>query len=319
MLPTGRLSRKRRGAIWLLLTLILLAGAAGCAPADQPLNEDVLLETLIAEAVETQRVENLPDTEPSPDPGVVATLTAAAEQPAVLAAQTLTPTITPTLEFTATPRPDLPTMPPIPTMTLPAPEAPDRNPGDPALRLGEPDWQDPFDNADNWTEYTGQNSQIEITDGQFRITMFEPSAVPTWWVSWPQVSNFYAEVLAVMPPVCEGKDRIGWIFRSPDPAKGYRLEISCDGQYRMLVFDEDGAEVVVAWSSSEYLLGGPNQINRLGIWAQGKVLQIHLNGVAVAGLEHNDHRTGTFGFSVTSENTPNFTAAFDDLTFWTFP
>ena len=149
--------------------------------------------------------------------------------------------------------------------------------------------------------------------------MFEPSAAPIWTVSWPQVSNFYAEVLVTMPPVCEGKDRLGWIFRSPDPAKGYRLELSCDGQYRMLVFDEGGAEVIVAWSSSEHLLAGPNQINRLGIWAQGKVLQIHVNGVAVAGLEHNDHRTGTFGFSVTAENTPNFTAAFDDLTFWTFP
>ena len=207
-------------------------------------------------------------------------------------------------------------LPPTPTLTPPS--APARNPQDPALRLGEPDWTDPFDSSNNWTTFVGRTSQVEISGGKLRYTVFKASVSPTWTTSWPQVSNFYMEVLAQMPTSCSGKDRFGLIFRSPDPSSGYRYEISCDGQYRLLVFGPDGASVVVAWASSEHLLAGPNQINRMGVWANGKIISLYINGESVAGLEHNDYRSGTFGFSITPEETDNFTAVFDDLTFWTF-
>ncbi|MBN2045845.1 MAG: hypothetical protein JW757_12545 [Anaerolineales bacterium] len=297
------------------MLLALMAGAAGCAPASPEAapTEVNLLETMVAEAVETQREAGQEESA-----NLDATLTMAAEQPAVLAAQTLTPTITPTATPTATPAPVLPTLPPLPTRTLAPPSAPDRNPDDPALRLGDPDWVDSFDSSVNWTTFTGTNSQVEITDGVLRYTVFEATPAPTWTTSWPQVSNFYMEVQAQMPAACRGKDRLGLIFRAPDPSSGYRFEISCDGQYRLLVFGPEGAEVAVAWASSEYLLAGPNQINRLGVWAQGKVIALHINGAAVAGLEQNDYRSGTFGFSVTAEETDYFTAVFDDLMYWTF-
>ena len=315
MHPTGPRSHRH---IWLIgiLTIVIAAGAAGCAPAvpDASPTSENLLESLVAEAVETQRGEGQQESNI-----FNATLTAAAAQPAVLAAQTLTPTITLTPEATNTPLPVLPTFPSQPTYTLTPPAAPPRNSQDPALRLGELDWTDSFDSSTNWTEFIGTNSQIEVRDGHLFYTVFEANATPTWTISWPQISNFYLEVLARTPPACSGKDRLGLIFRAPDPDHGYRLEISCDGQYRMVVFSEDSANVIVAWASSEHLLSGPNQLNRLGIWANGKVLSIYINGVAVAGLEHEEYRTGTFGFSVTAEQTNNFTAAFDDLSFWSFP
>ncbi len=297
-----------------------MAGAAGCAPADSEASasDENLLETLVAEAVETQR-EAGQEQEANMDALMDATWTMAAEQPAVLEAQTLTPTITPTSEFTATPEPALlATMQLPPTPTLTPPSAPARHPDDPALRLGDPDWIDSFDSTENWTTFVGRNSQVEISGGVLRYTVFEASVAPTWTTSWPPVSNFYLEVLAQMPPVCSGKDRFGLIFRSPDPESGYRYELSCDGQVRLLTFGPDSAEVVVAWTSSDALLSGPNQINRMGVWANGKVIALYINGVVVAGLEHNKYRSGTFGFSITPEETDNFTAVFDDLTFWTF-
>jgi len=315
MLLTGLQSHK---SIWLIGILIVLfaAGAAGCAPAvpDVSPTSENLLETLVAEAVETQRIEGQEETS-----RFNATLTAAAEQPAVLAAQTLTPTITPTPEATETPLPEIPTMPSQPTATPTPPTAPPRNSQDPALRLGEPAWTDSFDSSENWTEFAGRNSQIEVRDGQLFYTIFEANAAPTWTISWPQISNFYLETLVRTPQTCSGKDRLGLIFRAPDPDHGYRLEISCDGQYRMVVFSADNVAVIVAWASSDHLLPGPNQVNRIGVWANGKVISIYLNGVPVAGLEHDDYRTGTFGFTVTAEETNNFSAAFDDLTFWSFP
>ena len=100
---TGLRSHK---SLWLIgiLIILLTAGAAGCAPAvpDASPTSENLLETLVAEAVETQRVEGQQESD-----RLNATLTAAAEQPAVLAAQTLTPTITPTPKATNTPLPEV--------------------------------------------------------------------------------------------------------------------------------------------------------------------------------------------------------------------
>ena len=69
--------------------------AAGCAaePAQVVPTKEILLESLVAEAVETQRAQTLQVDQRA------ATLTVAAGQPAVLQAQTLTPTITPTPDW----------------------------------------------------------------------------------------------------------------------------------------------------------------------------------------------------------------------------
>lgn len=262
--------------------------------------------------METQRAETLQVDQRA------ATLTVAADQPAILQAQTLTPTITPTPLPTLTPLTPVPTLPPFDTTTPTPPTAPTRQPGDPAARLGDPAWSETFEDGENWSEYSTSHSQIKILDGQLLFTVFSPASGPAWSVSWPNLSNFYLEVQTKTPAVCGGKDRFGLVFRSPDPSQGYRFEISCDGQYSAVVFDQDSSEMIVAWTSSTHLLAGPNQINRIGIWAQGKVLSFHINGAAVAGLEHNDYRSGTFGLTVTSEQTENLTIAFDNLSFWVF-
>ena len=141
---------------------------------------------------------------------------------------------------------------------------------------------------------------------------------PIWTLSWPDARSFYLEVLTHTPPTCSGKDRYGLVVRAPDPSHGYRLEISCDGQYRMLEFDENGSQVIVAWATSEYLLAGPNQINRIGVWSEDAVLAIHLNGARVAGFPHETYPRGRFGLTITAEETGNFTVSFDNLAMWSF-
>ncbi|MEJ2513327.1 MAG: hypothetical protein P8Y72_17235 [Anaerolineales bacterium] len=302
-------------AFWVVAAVLLTSMlAAGCAaePAQVVPTKEILLESLVAEAVETQRAQTLQVDQRA------ATLTVAAGQPAVLQAQTLTPTITPTPEASPTPLTPIPTLPIFDTATPTPPSAPTRQPGDPALRLGDPDWTEPFDSGENWSEFSTSHSQAKILDGKMFYTVFSPGSGPTWTVSWPVLSNFYLEVLAKTPSVCGGKDRFGLVFRSPDPSKGYRFEISCDGQYSAWVFNGTSSQMIVAWASSDDLLAGPNQINRIGVWAQGKVLSFNINGKTVAGLEHNDYRSGTFGLTVTSEQTQNFTVVFDELSFWSF-
>ncbi len=286
----------------------------GCAPQAVPATPtgEVLLESLVAEAVDTQRADLVQDEQR------VATLTVAAGEPAVLQAQTLTPTITHTPEFSATPVNPLPSLAPGDTATPIPPAVPTRQPGDPALRLGDPDWTDTFDNGSNWGEYADSRAQIEVRDGKLFFTAFEAGSGPIWTLSWPDARNFYLEIIAHTASSCRGKDRYGLVVRAPDPSHGYRLEISCDGQYRMVEFDEDGSQVVVAWASSEHLLAGPNQINRIGVWTEGPVLAIHLNGARVAGVPHETYPRGRFGLTITAEETANFMVSFDDLALWTF-
>jgi hypothetical protein len=315
--------------LWVIFTAGCGGNAAPAAPADE-----IYLDTLVAEAVVTSRAAANAAAEQ--DLANAALLTEAAGQPLVLEAQTLTPSITPTPDVTQTQEAVLTlqaqetpegeaasgtpiaTLPPLnlPTPTMPV--APTRQPGDPAAGLGDFNWQDTFNSGENWNEYATSHAQVSVNGGELHYTVFAPGSGPAWTVSWPEVSNFYLEVLVRTPQVCSGKDRYGLVFRAPDPAQGYRYEFSCDGQYHVMAFDENGAETMVAWASSEYILAGPNQINRMGVWAQGKVVSLVVNGVLVASIPETEYRTGRFGFTITSENTENFTVSFDDLTFWTF-
>lgn len=323
--------------------LILVAGCGGNNTTPAAPTNETGLDTLVAEAVETERAAaNQADQQSAAN---AATLTAAAGQPFVMQAQTLTPSITPTADATQTQAAvetlaaeetnavgtsialgttepgvtPIATLPPLNYATPTLPAEPTRQPGDPAAGLGNFSWQDTFDSAENWSEYTANNTQVAINNGELHFTVFTPGSGPTWTVSWPTVSNFYLETLVRTPLTCSGKDRFGLVFRAPDPSQGYRYEFSCDGQYHLMAFDENGAETVVAWASSDALLAGPNQINRMGVWAQGKVVSLVINGVVVAGLPEAEYRTGRFGFVIVSENTENFTVHFDNLTFWTFP
>jgi hypothetical protein len=288
---------------WLaaLLFAALLASCSSGENEPAPTQDQVSLDTLVAEAVITARAST-----PSFPTGM----------PTGLAARTSTPTITPipteTLPVTLTPTGTL-------FITPTPPASPPRNPEDPTVRFGDPDWADSFDTTANWNTYESNRARLEISGGQLRYTLFEAGGGPTWSLSWPVVSNFYMEVTALSPQECSGKDSFGLVFRSPDADRGYRFELFCDGGYRLIAFDPSGIATLAGGLSHDAINSGPNQINRLGVWAEGKTLVIHVNGVGLAGLEDNTYRTaGRFGFSINTENTAPLTVIFDDLAYWVF-
>ena len=319
MLRTGCCRRPIR-RLWpaVLLIAVLLAACAGGAVVD-PTEEQVGLDTLVAEAVITARAST-----PQFPSGM----------PTGLAARTSTPTITPIPSATpegAQPQSENPPeeasggggqqAEPSPTVfiTLTPPGLPTRNPNDPSSGFGEPDWSDSFDAADNWGTYQTANSKLEISGGQLRYTMFTAGVGPTWALSWPTVTNFYLEATALTPQQCSGKDAFGLVFRAPDADQGYRFEIFCDGAYRLVAFDSNGLQTLAGGLSHEAINVGPNQYNRLGVWTENRVIVIYINGVGIAGLEDTTYRAaGRFGFTITAAETEPFTVIFDDLAFWTF-
>jgi hypothetical protein len=273
------------------------------------------LDTLVAEAVTTSRA---------------ATPQFPTGMPTGLPARTSTPTITPTPTATIEGAPPVSDSPPeapgttpeaSPTIfiTLTPPGMPTRHPDDPSIRFGEPDWVDSFESSDNWGTYQTDRSSLSIRGGQLLYTMLETGIGPTWALSWPEVTNGYLEVLAQTPQQCSGKDAFGLVFRAPDADQGYRFELFCDGGYRLVAFSPNAIQTLAGGLEHTAINAGPNQINRLGVWAENKVIVIYVNGVGLAGLEDSTFRAaGRFGFTITAENTAPFTMVFDELRFWTF-
>ncbi len=273
----------RRTLLPLSLAALLLA-ACSLNPDSSPTQDDVNLETLVAGVPLTERAAQM------------------------LTPPTLAPTIPPTAADTLVPTR---TFTPAPTLTTTRP------PKDPRWKFGDPEWTDNFDNPNNWSPYDGEYSKVEIAGGKFFFTTYANNSKAYWIVSWPTWGNFYLEITAQTPVECSGKDRYGVIFRAPNPSEGYLFNLSCDGQYRLVAISRDGVVILHNWTADPAILAGPNQVNRLGMWANGTVIEIYANGIRLVGLHDDTYKqAGTIGLSIASENTPNFTVVFDDLAFW---
>jgi hypothetical protein len=296
-----------------LLIAVLLAGCAG-EPNDTPAGPEIGLDTLVAEAVVSARAAT-----PQFPTGL----------PTGLAARTSTPTITPIFTATVeggqsqsgssqeTPSGGGAEASPTIFITLTPPGMPTRNPNDPSLGYGDPDWTDTFDSDTNWGTYQTDRTQLEIGGGQLRFTIFETGLGPTWALSWPTMTNFYLEATAQTPQQCAGKDAFGLVFRAPDADQGYRLELFCDGGYRLVAFSPTEINVLAGAVSHEAINAGPNQINRLAILAENRTIVVYINGIGVAGFEDTTYRAaGRFGFTVTAAETAPFTVIFDELAIW---
>ncbi|MBI3160318.1 MAG: DUF1080 domain-containing protein [Chloroflexi bacterium] len=215
-----------------------------------------------------------------------------------------TPAPTPTVGSTAT-------QPPAPTPT--ATFAPD----DLRAGLGEPHWRDAFDNDANWTLYDTTESRTEIGNGFLYYTMKQPQEPSNWTITRPEIRNFYLEATATTPGQCSGKDRYGLFFRAPDENHGYLFGFSCDGMFRLAKWDGQNFEVLLDWTPNGAIRAGANQTNRVGVWLEDDHFRLYANGVLLA--EYDDDQfngRNQFGFHIGSENTANFTVAFDELVYW---
>jgi len=219
-----------RAQISILLGILIILVAACGSNQSTALQDDLTLETLLA---------GVPLTEQA-----IKTLTP----------DTPTPTIQPTPSETLSPSP---TLTPAPTL------AATRPPEDPRWKFGDPDWTDPFDNAEHWSPYESDRAKAEIRDGKFYYTMFVNDSLADWTVSGLSVTSFYFEINSYTPAECSCKDRYGVIFRAPYAGEGYLLNLSCDGQFRLVTISSTGVGILVPWTSNPAVLAGPNQVHGL--------------------------------------------------------
>jgi heat shock protein HslJ/uncharacterized protein YraI len=188
---------------------------------------------------------------------------------------------------------------------------------DPASVLGAPDGVENFDSANNWTNFTSQCFNSEITGGQFVMTANGVPQFSCWEVSWPQLQNFYIDTTQLMPTTCQPDDRFGLLFRAPDLNRGYLYGFNCAGQYVLTVWDGETTTTLVRPTASDAIRQGPGAVNVMGLMAFGENISLYANGVflqTVADFTFLD--VGRLGYFVRAATENPFTVRYDQLRVW---
>jgi hypothetical protein len=202
---------------------------------------------------------------------------------------------------------------PTPTLTL-SPTPVD----DPKASLGAPTWTTNLDSVSSWYTEDNDYSNIRGDNGTLLLTSKQAVGYHSWSMHYHQLTNFYLEA-TLKTGTCTGNDLYGLIFRAPDTSKGYFYSITCDGKVGLRAFDGSEFTKVADFSPSATILTGSNQVNHLGVLANGSTLSLYVNSRKVMDVSDSTFTSGTFGVFISAVNTPGFQIALDDLSYWTLP
>ena len=173
-----------------------------------------------------------------------------------------------------------------------------------AFDPGAPDWLDTFDTAANWYLLETENTLFEVEDGHMIMTAFNPGKGEEWGLSSrPGLSDFYLEATFKTGEQCSGLDRYGVLVRAPDPNQGFVFGFSCDGRFRLYKWDGENYAAIQEWKSAPEILSGPNQVNRLGFWADGETIRLYANRKLLGEYTDDTYLDGRFGLFIGSSNT----------------
>lgn len=274
-------------------------------------------QTIAAQLTEINNPQpSTPAGTPIPDPG---TAILPSGSPALL--ETLPNTSTPLPTRTPLPS-DTPTVTntPLPSNTPTITIEPSATPDDPRLNLGDPTWQDTFQEGANWFLFSDEHVEMRLDEGKLWMTAFNADKYDGWMLRQPvqELSNFYMEV-TVQTGECAGLDRYGLLARaSADTSRSYIFGLSCDGRYSLRRW-ASGSTMLVEWTTSERILAGANQTNRMCMRAEGSTLSIYANGHLLGQVEDDAYLSGSIGLFIGALATPGFTVQVSEVSIWELP
>ena len=192
---------------------------------------------------------------------------------------------------------------------------------DPRASLGDPTWQDDFEDASDWALYEDDHTRFEIAENKLAMTAFNADYYNGWLLSWRKDVNFYIEATGTVE-TCSGRDSYGLMFRAPASDKGYigyLFGISCDGRYSLRSWDGEVMSKILDWIPSPHLTNGSDQTHRIGVWAQGNELKLYAQGELLTTLTDTTYSEGLFGLFISAAQTPNFTSNVEEFLYWDLP
>jgi hypothetical protein len=281
-----------------------LSASTQAPPLDQSAAQTAAAETIIAQLTEVAETLTPAATEGS-QPEATPTQ--------VIEAPTETSAPIPTSTEVVAVQPATATSLPPPTATLDA--------SDPKAGLGEPDFHDTFSDASNWPLYTDQHVSFEIKDSKLVMTAFNPDFYNGWILPPPVINDFYLE-METETKECSGKDQHGLMVRAVQSDLGYigyHYGISCDGQFTLRRWNGNQYIPLVDWTASDRINAGSNQMNRIGLMANGNKFSLYVNGSLIGEYQDDTHPEGRFGIFIGSAVTPNVTVLVDQIAYWDIP
>ena len=188
------------------------------------------------------------------------------------------------------------------------------------LNLGNPDASYGFNSKGPFYVYTASDSKVEVMDGTLQFTIFDAISWTIWSFSSLELEDFYFEINVKMPDNCQGTDRGGIIFGTPigETDKGINYQVSCDGRYRLFIYDGLETTTLVNWASSDEINAGPGKTNRIGVMHRGQKITLYINGMLVEQISDDTFvGKGRIGINMGVDNHNNVTITFDDAAYWT--
>jgi len=222
------------------------------------------------------------------------------------------------VQLTENPQPAADNPPPVEPTREPPPEEDARA----KLDLNNPDYADPFDGPNGWTQFDIEGSgAYQVENGELIGVDYLPEEKFTYWsILNRQSGNVYAEVSATNGD-CILKDSVGLVIRIDEEtgASGYGFEVSCDGHWRVRLHqDSKSPRVVKDWTPSAAILTGAGATNRLGIMGYRDRFYLFVNDQPVGSVTDPQYSRsfGQFALYVRASQTYDLGATFDDFSYW---
>jgi len=182
--------------------------------------------------------------------------------------------------------------------------------------LGAPTWVDNMDSSGRWYLVSTSGTTFKVEGGYLVMTAHDAGGLDEWGLAVGEQTDFALELTVKTGSTCSGLDRYGTIFRAPDPSQGYVFEFSCDGRFRLYEWDGDTYTGLQNWKSTGAIVGGPNQVNRMGLIVRGDKVQLYANDQLLGEYDIPDYSSGRFGLVVGAKETAGFKASVDTAKFW---
>lgn len=187
---------------------------------------------------------------------------------------------------------------------------------DPELGLGDPTYQDTFENGDNWS--LGRDSYMDLRASNGNLVMRGLSPISGWRITNKSLANGYIQLTGKMVD-CSGIDNYGIYFRVPNARtanSGYLFGISCDGKYSLRKWDGEDMTSLIYWKSSDSINKGSNKTNKLGVMLDGYQIKLYVNGDLVGVSTDDDYGIGSVGIFIGAKETADLTVLINDLSIW---
>ena len=185
--------------------------------------------------------------------------------------------------------------------------------------LGSPTLRDNLESTDYWFMLDTDTTKFSSGENKLVLTALKTGKIDEWGMArYAKLKNFYLEFLFMTGNVCSSLDRYGMIVRAPDPSQGYVFGFSCDGRFRLYIWDGVNYTPIQEWKSSPLINPGPNQENRMGLYANGSVIKLYANGQLLAEYSDQTYTEGQFGVFVAAQDTPGFSVSLEEASYWKF-